>query len=102
MSLAALTLATALAAPFEAYACDGGATLNLALEGGRPAVSGQLDVAGQIVALARVKGESDWVLRGAGHMVRPFNYISVLYAPPGGKAVMCRVAAAAPGALPPP
>lgn len=95
----------ALAAPaadavWEDYACEGGPVLRLALVGGRPATEGYLQLGTGIVTLTRQPKEPPAVLRGDGHMVRPFNWIDILYAAPGAAAVQCRLAdaAAKPGA----
>ena len=94
-----LAVIAALAAPaasdpaWESYACEGGPTIRLALAGDRPAERGWLQTADGVVELTRHEGEAKAVLRGGGHMVRPFHWLDVLYAPPGeGQAAFtCRV-----------
>ena len=96
-----LAAAAAVAAPadaaWETYECEGGPAIRLALNDARPAERGWLDTQAGIVELTRHEGEGKTVLRGGGHMVRPFNWLDVLYAPPGeGQAAFtCRVQNAA-------
>lgn len=82
---------------WETYACESGPSIRIALMGGRPATQGFLALEGGTVALDRHKGEADTVLRGGGHMVRPFNWTELLYAPPGREknAYQCRIEGAA-------